>query len=524
VTPGRSGPLGPLVIGLDVSTTAAKAIVVDGRGTVLAEGRATFPLSNPGPLAWEQDASHWLEAALTSSAAAVSRLAPDARDEVVAIAIAHQRETFVVTDESCTPLAPAIVWMDGRSTPEVAAASREADPDWIHQKSGKVPCTTPALYKIRMLLERLRPDIDRRHARALDVHAFLVRHLTGELVTSTASADPLGLIDMQTLTFDADLAALARLDARRLPALRRPGEVIAPLASETLARLGLRRPVMLVAGAGDGQAAGLGTGVVEEGEAYLNVGTAVVAGVPSLRYRAGRSYRTLVSATGDYLLEMDLKGGTLTLDWLADRVLGRGTLEGTDARFQRLAALEGEAVGLGPGAGGLMALPYWAGVMNPHWDDDAGGALIGLRADHGPAHLYRAICEGLAFEERLGFELLERDTGRVERIVVTGGAMQRHFLLQLFASAMGRPLSLSSTQEATALGAALLAFPAAGLATEARSAARAIAKSEPATPPGPEAVRYRELYEGAYKRLFEALQPSLRVLSRSQGAEPASHS
>jgi xylulokinase len=507
------GGLGPLVIGLDVSTTAAKAIVVDGRGTVLAEGRATFPLSNPGPLAWEQDASHWLEAALSSTAEAVSLIAPELRDDITAMAIAHQRETFVVTDEACAPLAPAIVWMDGRSTQEVAAASREADPAWIHEQSGKVPCTTPSLYKIRMLLERLRPDIDRKRARALDVHAFLVRHLTGELVTSTASADPLGLLDMRALAFDPALAALARLDVRLLPALRKPGETIAPLSAEVLARLELRRPVLLVAGAGDGQAASLGTGVVDEGEAYLNVGTAVVAGVPSRAYRTARSYRTLVSATGEYLLEMDLKGGTLTLDWLADRLLGRGTLEGTDARFQRLAELEGEAAGLPAGAGGLMALPYWAGVMNPHWDDDAGGALVGLRADHGPAHVYRAICEGLAFEQRLGFDLLERDTGRVERIVVTGGAMQRPFLLQLFASAMGRPLALSSTQESTALGAALLAFPAAGLAPDARSAARTIASREAPVEPGADADRYRALYDGAYKRLFEALQPSLRALT-----------
>ena len=512
---GSRGGLGRLVIGLDVSTTAAKAIVVDGSGSVLAEGRATFPLSNPGPLAWEQDATHWLEAALASTAEAVSLLAPERRDDITAMAIAHQRETFVVTDEACKPLAPAIVWMDGRSTREVAAVSREADPAWIHQQSGKVPCTTPALYKIRMLLERLRPDIDRKRARALDVHAFLVRHLTGALVTSTASADPLGLLDMRTLAFDPELAELARLDVRMLPALTKPGNAIAALSADVMCRLGLQKPVLLVAGAGDGQAAGVGTGVIDEGEAYLNVGTAVVAGVPSQSYRTARSYRTLVSATGEYLLEMDLKGGTLTLDWLADRLLGRGTLEGSEARFQRLAELEREAAGLSAGAGGLLALPYWAGVMNPHWDDDAGGALVGLRADHGPAHIYRAICEGLAFEQRLGFELLERDAGKVDRIVVTGGAMQRPFLLQLFASAMGRPLELSSTQESTALGAALLAFPAAGLATDVRSAAAAIASRRPPVVPSADGERYRAIYEGAYKHLFEALQPSLRALATS---------
>jgi len=509
---------GPLVLGLDVSTTAAKAIVVDGSGAVLSEGRATFPLENPAPRGWEQDARHWLEAATTSMAAALAGLAPALRDEVASMAIAHQRETFVIADEAGEPMAPAIVWMDGRSTAEVQAVTAEADAAWIHELSGKVPCTTPSLYKIRMLLERLRPDIDRSRASALDVHAYLVRQLTGESATSTASADPLGIMALEARRYDDRLCELARLRPANLPRLCRPGDVIGPLLPAVAARLGLRREVLLVAGAGDGQAAGLGMGVVDEGEAYLNVGTAVVAGVPSKGYRTSRAYRTLISATGDYLLEMDLKGGTLTLDWLADRVLGKlgeteQPLEGTAERFDTLARLEREAEALPAGAQGLLALPYWAGVMNPYWDDDAGGALVGLRADHSTAHIYRAICEGLAFEQRLGFELLEASAGKVGSITVTGGAMQRPFLLALFASAMGRPLALSATRETTALGAALLAFPAAGLAKNARDAAKKVAAREPLVLPGPDRDRYSQLFTGAYRGLYAALSGTMRAVA-----------
>jgi xylulokinase len=255
-----------------------------------------------------------------------------------------------------------------------------------------------------------------------------------------------------------------------------------------MCRLGLQKPVLLVAGAGDGQAAGVGTGVIDEGEAYLNVGTAVVAGVPSQSYRTARSYCTLVSGTGEYLLEMDLQAAHSPSIGSRTACSGAARSKAAKPASSAWPSFEREAAGLSAGAGGALALPYWA-VMNPHWDDDAGGALVGLRADHGPAHIYRAICEGLAFEQRLGFELLERDAGKVDRIVVTGGAMQRPFLLQLFASAMGRPLELSSTQESTALGAALLAFPAAGLATDVRSAAAVIASRRPPVVPSADGER-----------------------------------
>ncbi len=502
----------PLVIGLDVSTNAAKALVVDAEGRTLAEGRASYPLSNPAPRAWEQRASDWLDATIRSVAQATSSLSTEQRAAVRAIAIAHQRETFVLVDAAGAPLCDAVVWMDGRASQEVSRSKRELDPGEIARISGKEPCTTPSLYKIRMLLERVRPELAARVTAALDVHAYLTEKLTGRRATSLASADPLGLVDMERRRYSPELCALAGLDARLQPELYEPGMDIAPLRPDVAARCGLGADVRLIAGAGDGQAACLGTGVVDEGTGYLNVGTALVGGTPSARYRTSRAYRTLFAAHGGYLLETDLKGGTLTLDWLADRLLGKGELASSAARYQTLEQLEQAALALPPGAAGLMALPYWAGVMNPHWEDDVGGALVGLRADHGPAHLFRAIVEGLAFEQRLAFEAVEAEVGPFATVVATGGAMARPELRALFVDALGRALIPSSTPEATALGAALLCFPALGLAPTIAAAARAtLAQHERVVSPGAHAARYSHLFE-SYRGLYAALAPALRAL------------
>ncbi|MFO0553736.1 MAG: FGGY family carbohydrate kinase [Polyangiaceae bacterium] len=503
----------PVVLGLDASTTAVKAIAIAPNGEVLAEGRATYPLSNPEPDGWEQSAADWTRAALEALSGCVRRLATEHRSRVRALAIAHQRETFVVTDRRGEPLAPAIVWMDARSKPEVRRASSELDPARILALSGKVPCTTPSLYKLRMLLERTRPDLGARADLAVfDVHGFLVRALTGASATSTASADPLGLVDMERRAWSTELCELARARVAFMPELFEPGQPIAELSPEVLAAIGLDVPIMVVAGAGDGQAAAVGAGVVEEGSAYVNFGTAIVGGAPSSLYRYSRAFRTLFSGAGTgYLVETDLKGGTLTLDWLADRVLAnQSTLEGGAARAAILADLEARAGALPPGALGLLTLPYWAGVMSPYWDDDAGGAFIGLRADHGPEHLYRSICEGLCLEQRLAFEHVERAGVAISDLVATGGAASRASFLALAATVMGRPIRRSAVSETTALGAAMLAL---GWVTGEAPAtvSRRLARAEAPTLPGPERAFYEALYSDVYRDLYTGLE---RALSR----------
>ena len=133
----------PLVVSVDASTTACKAIAWNATGHTVAEGRAPLALENPAPGAWEQDARDWWSAttkALRSVTAAV------ASGRVAALCIANQRETFVLTDAAGEPLAPARVWMDSRGAQSVADAISTVGAERLHELSGKPPCITPSLY------------------------------------------------------------------------------------------------------------------------------------------------------------------------------------------------------------------------------------------------------------------------------------------------------------------------------------------------------------------------------------------
>lgn len=503
----------PLFLGIDCSTTAAKAIVVDETGAVRADARESFALDNPSEGAWEQDARAWWQATRVAVRRAVDQLSPGEVRAIGSLAIAHQRETFVVLDDRFEPLLPAIVWMDTRGEDAVAGVAATLGADRAHALSGKVPCITPSLYKLRALAERRRLPSPKRIA---DVHAYLVLAMTGRFVTSLGSADPLGLVDMLGRCWSPELLAMAKLKEEELPTLVAPGARIGPLTKETAAALGLGEHVVVVAGIGDGQAAGIGAGIAGPGVAYLNVGTALVAGALDERYVVDRAFRTLFAGTeGAYFLETDLKGGTFTLDWLCDRILGgQAALAGGRARDERLAQLEREAKTIPAGSHGLVAMPYWNGVMNPHWDDAARGVWIGLSGEHSPAHLYRSILEGLAFEQRSQFHALEGVVGALSVVRLIGGATKSDLVSRIFTDVLPHKVERCDDVDATARGAAILAAGSV-LSGGVRAAASAMAVKPIAIEKNPLAVaRYDALYTEVYRGLYEALRPRLGALRR----------
>jgi xylulokinase len=502
---------GALILTLDASTTAAKAIAWDSHGVALAEGREPIELDNPEPDGYEQDPQEWWSASRTAIREAVRLLGPRSA-EVRAFVVAHQRETIAVTDAAGAPLCPALVWMDARCRAQVKRAVKHLGAERIHRISGKPPCTTPSLYKVMWLLDT-HPEIRERHPRVIDVHAFVVERLTGRFATSLASADPTGMVDMAKGAWSDEMLDLAGIGNDQVPELVRPGEVIGRLDPRVASDFGLPADVVVIAGAGDGQAAELGAGVAGSGRAYMNLGTAVVSGISTPRYAIDRSFRTLYGASpGSYLLETDLKGGTFTVSWLVDRWLGQR--QPGETEDSTLRALEAEAVRLAPGSDGLVLLPYWNGVMNPYWDDDATGAVIGWHGAHGPAHLYRAILEGIALEQRLATDAVERGAGaKIDEIVVMGGGSKSDLFCQIAADVLGRRIVRASSHEATSLGAAILGAAAMGMYPDVRGAAVGMTASGAHFDPGPAAAFYADLFERVYAGLYPAIERSLRELA-----------
>lgn len=459
---------GDLVLGLDSSTTATKAIAFDKHGSLVAEGRAQTPLSNPQAGWFEQRAEDWWSGAITAIRELLTKVLPE---RIAALSISNQRESFAQFDAKGRVLRPATLWLDERGRSEVERMKREVGADVLHHISGKPPDMTPCLYRCAWFVTNM-PEMWNKTAMTAEVHGVLAHHLTGEWVTSTASADPMGLIDMAKMDWSDRLLAAVGLTRSQLPRLFRPGQKMGAVTREASAATGLPEGLPVVAGGGDGQCAGTGVDVFATGRAYVNLGTAVVSGAYGKAYVHDPVFRTL-TAMGEegYIYESCIRTGTFIIDWMVEKLFnielsqGRGILK----------TLEQEAAASPVGANGIAVVPYWSGSMTPYWDKDARGVIAGVTASHRRGDVYRAVMEGIALEQTMMTDKIAAVTQSIDHYVAMGGGASSDLWCQILADASGREVRRSTTVEASALGAAVAAAAGAGWYGSVSEAAHAMA-------------------------------------------------
>lgn len=502
-----------LVIGLDSSTTASKAIAWDRDGQAVGEGRAQIALSNPQAGWFEQEAQDWW----TSAGVAIRELLGKvARERIAAIAISNQRESFAQFDAQGQALRPGTLWLDERGRSEIDRLAKAVGGDEIHRISGKPVDLTPCLYRCAWFDAHM-PQMWKKTARTAEVHGVLVQHLTGEWTTSTASADPMGLLDMKKQDWSDTLLAAVGLTRAQLPKLVKPGEKIGTLTKAAAEATGLPQDVVVIAGGGDGQCAGTGANIFEKGRAYLNLGTAVVSGSFGEAYAHDPAFRTMNAvAEGGYIYESCQRTGTFLVNWLVEQLFSVDA--GKDAQIFK--TLEKEAAQSPIGANGLALVPYWSGCMTPYWDPNARGVIAGLTASHRRGDVYRALLEGVALEQAMVTERIARVTRPIDHFIAIGGGAASDLWCQIIADATGRAVKRSTTVEASSLGAAIAAAKGAGWYASVTEAARAMAGSltKTFTPDKKARARYAEL-AAIYADLWPSLSKwNARMAAFAQGA------
>lgn len=498
-----------LVIGIDSSTTATKAIAWDRNGTLVAEGRAAIPLTQPRPGYFEQDPEDWWR----STSLALREIGAKVDSARIAgVAISNQRETFGLFDEHGEPIRPAIVWLDERAMDQMRRFGASFGAKKIHAISGKPVDITPCVYRMVWLREHERHLLDRA-AYIAEVHGYLCFRLTGRWTTSTASADPLGVLDMERLVWSEDILVAAGIPPDKMLSLVRPGALIGNVTEAAAQATGLPADTPVFAAGGDGQCAGTGVDFFRPGRSYINIGTAVVSGSYSERYVFDAAFRTETAiADRGYIVETCLRSGTFLVDWLSRELLGIDPQRRTEA----LTALEAEAAASPVGANGVVLVPYWEGCMSPYWDSAARGVIAGLSGSTRRGDIYRALLEGVVLEQALGSRRLQAGCGQtIDHYVAVGGGTASDLWMQILADAAGVPVHRSTSKEASSLGAAMAASTGCGWYSSFAEASAAMAGhiSRTFEPRPKEKAAYAELGE-IYNGLWPALSSWNQNLAR----------
>ena len=469
------------LVGLDVGTSALKALAVSPGGDVVSRVEVPYAPSMPRPGWSEQDPEEWWSAA----GEALGRLG-DVRP--IAVGVSGQMHGLVALDAGGAVIRPAILWNDQRTAAQCAEIEDAIGLERLVTLTGNRALTGFTAPKLLWLREHERSSFDAIDAVMLPKD--LVRwRLTGEPGTDASDASGTLLLDVAGRSWSEDVVAALGLDPRWLPAVR---ESAAPAGATA-------GGVVVAAGAGDQAASAVGVGAVRPGEISISLGTSgvVFAVQPAYRPDPAARVHTFCHAVPDRWHTMGVMlSAAGSLRWARD-VLA------PDAAYDDLV---GEAASAPAGGGGVTFLPYLMGERTPHADPDARAAFVGLRVEHDRAALIRSVLEGVAYGLRDCFELLQ-ESGLEPRVArVSGGGARSEPWLRIVASVLGIPLERTEVDEGAAFGAALLAGVASGTFASVEEAAEACVRPRGIVEPDAD---WRSVYDDGYVR-FRELYPALR--------------
>lgn len=447
-----------MLLGFDLGTSSLKVLALDDRGRVLAEAAAAYPVRTPAPGWAEQDPEAWWRAAVTAGRAVTAELGDGA--EVVAIGLSGQMHTFVLVDDLGGPVRPAITWLDTRAAGSLPEVRRTIETRGLAAALGNPVVLGMSLPPLVWLRDH-EPVVSARAASFLSAKDYLRLRLTGAIGAEPTDASATLLFDVGQRAWSHATSDAFGLPRRWWPALGRSGEVAGPLTAAAAAALGLPAGIPVAYGAGDQQAAALGTGTVRPGDRQLMVGTGaqalVALAAPSVDPR-GRLHA--FAHVEGWVSQASVNNAGAALDWARTR-LGLGWEE-------LYATLEDPRLDDAP-----AFVPYLTGERTPLMKGHARGAWLGLAPEHDRRHLARAVVEGVVSAIADAMATLSGAGAGVagEAWRAAGGGLREPAFAQAIADATGDRLDVLASSSASAIGAALLGGVAAGVFPDVATAA-----------------------------------------------------
>lgn len=485
-------------LGLDISTTGSKALLVNEAGEVVAVATSPHTLQTPRPLWSEQDPREWWQAA----AACIRRVLAESGisgEAVAAVGLTGQMHGLVLLDAAGEVLRPAILWNDQRTQAQCDEIHRRVGRERFIQITGNVALTGFTAPKI-LWVQQNEPELYARARHILLPKDYVRYRLTGAYAMDKADGAGTVLFDLQQRTWSAEVLETLGIPAAWLPPTYEGPEFTGYVTEEAAAATGLRAGTPVAAGGGDQAAQAVGVGAVEPGVVALTVGTSgvVFATTPAaLIEPQGRLHAFCHAVPGLWHFMGVMLSAAGSLQWYRDTLA-----PGLD-----FADLLAEAESVPAGSEGLQFLPYLTGERTPYPDPLARGAWIGLTIRHGRSHLTRALLEGVAFGLKDSFTLIqEAGLGEIRQVRASGGGTKSALWRQIMASVLETELVTVNTTEGAAYGAALLAAVGAGHWPTVPTACAAAIQITGSVQPDAAQV---EVYRRAYP-LYRSLYPALR--------------
>lgn len=443
------------ILAIDQGTSSTKTLAFNASGEVVARGAAKLDIHYEDTFV-EQCPEEIYRSVLQSVAACLYDMEQLGimAGQIVSVGLTNQRETFVLWDGDGKVLYNAISWQCKRSSAICDRLKEEGKEDLIKEKTGLPIDPYFSASKLIWLVENvpsIRGDLAQGNVFFGTVDTWLLYRLTGgkSYLTDHTNASRTMLFNIYELIWDEVLMEQLGLQGLKLPEVRPSAYEYALSEFEGL----FPEPVPITAVIGDSQAAALGAGCFQKGEAKATLGTgsSIMMAVGERLIHKGKNTVDAIYYSTEkgvvYAAEGIIVSCGATITWMKEQL----------GLFANEQELEEIARGV-PANHGVTVIPAFSGMGTPYWKKDAKAAIIGLTFASDRSHLIRAALESVCFQIKDVITVTEQEHQiTLSQLVVNGGMTGNAFLIQFLANTLNKPVLCSEMADASALGCARLA-------------------------------------------------------------------
>jgi xylulokinase len=482
---------------IDVGTIGCRTIIFDENGIEIARDYQEYPSTYPRPAWVEQNAMDWWRAVRNTSQRAVEKAGISSGD-IVGISVTNQRETTVPVDENGNPLRNAIIWQDRRTVKQCEEIRQKVGVSEVYQTTGLTVDPYFSAPKILWIKEN-EPKIFDSTYKFMLVHDFIEMKLSDMFITDWSNASRTLLFDVEKFCWSEKICNALEIPPEKLNETYGSGVKIGEVTAKAAKETGFVEGTPVVSGGGDQQCGALGVGVIKPGRIKNTMGTGTFLLAYTDRPKHDPKKRILFSCHADpgkWVVEASMFTTGSVYRWFRDQL---GHPEKNVAQIlgkDPYDILSEEAAQAPPGSGGVLLIPHFVGAGAPYWDPDARGVIVGLALGHTRAHLIRAIMEGACFEIRKNIEIMKELGLEFDEVRITGGATRSPLWNQIQTDIYNIPVAMGKVEEATSLGAAILAGVGVGIYKSVSEASENMVQIGERREPN---ENNREVYDKLYK-------------------------
>ena len=450
------------ILAIDQGTSSTKSLIFDDAGIAIAKGSEPLHTSYLDNGFVEQDAEEIYQNVLLSVKKCLQQFAEKGFkvNNIVAIGISNQRETFVIWDKDGKPLHPAVVWQCKRSVQVCEDLKQKDLSETINTKTGLVIDPYFSATKLIWLNQNnttIQTAIFKGEAFFGTIDTWLLYKFTNgkEYATDYTNASRTLFFNLHTLEWDEELISQFGLTQLNLPELKASSS----LFGETTLNNLLPKSIPVSALIGDSHAAAFGEGCFEAGTAKATLGTgcSILMNIGSKPIQSTNGMVTTIcwSTEGriDYALEGVIVSCGATIEWLKNELNLFSNSKETEAMANAVAD-----------NGGVYLVPAFSGLGSPHWQMERKASISGIKFGTTKNHIVRAALESIPYQIADVIAAMEKDAKiSLKELMTDGGITSNQFVIQFLTDLLNKTVATIGMPDVSALGAAYLAGLQAGV-------------------------------------------------------------